>query len=163
MLELLSLVSSDNLFASSSICMIHILHEYWKEISVYLSKSVLNLAMSVPISLQYLIIFLIIWMSSFFIQKYPFLHNYYIQNGWLSQKSLDLRAYKQDFKLNLLPIYYFWGKEPWYAARNPASPATSTQHWERINENWIRRKRGVSLSLTGRTGTPLFLCPHVTQ
>ena len=85
------------------------------------------------------------------------------KNGWLSQKSLDLRAYKQDFKLNLLPIYYFWGKEPWYAARNPASPATSTQHWERINENWIRRIRGVSLSLHGRTGTPLFLCPHVTQ
>ena len=81
------------------------------------------------------------------------------ENGWLSQKSLDLRAYKQDFKLNLLPIYYFWGKEPWYAARNPASPATSTQHWERINENWIRRIRGFSLSLYRENRNAAFFMP----
>ena len=31
-------------------------------------------------------------------------------------------------------------------------------------ENFIlNRKGGVSHSHTGRTGTPLFLCPHVTQ
>ena len=82
-----------------------------------------------------------------------------MENGWLSQKSLDLRAYKQDFKLNLLPIYYFWGKEPWYAARNPASPNTSTQHWERINENWIRRKRGVSLSQYRENRNAAFFMP----
>ncbi len=30
---------------------------------------------------------------------------------WLIiSKGLDLRAYKQDFKLSLLPIYYFEGK-----------------------------------------------------
>ena len=48
-------------------------------------------------------------------------------------------------------IYYqfttFEGKSLDMPPPNPASPATSTQHWERINENWIRRRRGVSLSL----------------
>ena len=41
--------------------------------------------------------------------------SYFCIKGCLSQKSLDLRAYTQDFKLNLQPIYYFWGKESWYA------------------------------------------------
>ena len=43
----------------------------------------------------------------------------------------------EDMKLNLLPICYFWGKEPLYAVRNPVNPNPSTQHWERINEKWI--------------------------
>jgi len=33
---------------------------------------------------------------------------HYIYKKWLIiSKNLDLRAYKQDFKLNLLPFYYY--------------------------------------------------------
>ena len=41
----------------------------------------------------------------------------------------------------------------------PASPNTSTQHWERINENGIRRRRGVSLSLYRENRNAAFFMP----
>lgn len=37
-------------------------------------------------------------------------------------------------------------------------PNTGIQHWARINENWIQRRRGVSLSLHGENRSAAFLC-----
>ena len=72
-----------------------------------------------------------------------------IKNYWLSQKSLDLRAYRQHFKLNLLPIYYFYGKSlDMHHHKNQRPDRAYTDNFYH---------NGVSLPYTtGGKETPLF-------
>ena len=90
--------------------------------------------------------------------------------NWLSRKTLDLSAHSQDFKVNLLLIYYFCGKSfdmpvksLW--ARKPKSNTAILYHghssidraWQKLNTKPKRRR--FLIPHTGDIGTLLFLCP----